>query len=59
MYLTVAEVADRLRLAEKTVRVMACRGEIRAIRLAGPRSSIRIPVDAIAEWEATRLPASA
>ena len=59
MFLTVAEVADRLRLHEKTVRIMACRGELRAIRLAGPRSALRFPVAAIAEWEATRLPASA
>ena len=47
--LTVAEAAERLRMSKDAVRQLICRGQLRAIRMGGPRR-IRIQHEAILEF---------
>jgi excisionase family DNA binding protein len=47
---TVAEVAERLRCSEPTVRRRIRAGEIPAVRLGAPGSAVRVPVAALDAW---------
>ena len=58
-YFTVAQVAEMIGVHEKTVRLMALRGELEGIRLGGPKSSLRFSEAALTRWETTRRKASA
>jgi excisionase family DNA binding protein len=44
-WLTVAEVAERLRCSEPTVRRRIRDGEIPAVTLGGPGTAVRVPRD--------------
>jgi excisionase family DNA binding protein len=48
--LTVAEVAERLRCSEPTVRRRIRAGEIPAVRLGAPGSAVRIPRAGLEAW---------
>jgi excisionase family DNA binding protein len=48
--LTVAEVAERLRCSEPTVRRRIRAGEIPAVKLGQGRSAIRIDAAELADW---------
>lgn len=53
-WLTAKQVAASLGLYEKTVRLMAARGEIPAVRMSPtPRGRLRFPPDAVARWQAS------
>ena len=47
---TVAEVAERLRVSEKTVRRLIAAGLLPAVRLGGPRTAIRVAADELERW---------
>jgi excisionase family DNA binding protein len=53
-FLTVAEVAARLGIDERTVRRWIVSGRLPAIQLGGPRAPVRIPVDEFDAWLETR-----
>jgi excisionase family DNA binding protein len=48
--LTVAEVAERLRVSERTVRRLIAAGIMPSVQLRGPRSAIRISERELGEW---------
>jgi excisionase family DNA binding protein len=48
--LTVSEVANQLRVSERTVRRLIASGLMPSIQLNGPRSSIRISERELEEW---------
>jgi len=49
-FLTVAEVADRLRLSRKAVRAMIERRELPASKVGGGRGRYLVTVDALADY---------
>jgi excisionase family DNA binding protein len=49
-YLTVAEVAERLRCSEPTVRRRIREGELPAVRLGGSGSAVRVPRAGLQAW---------
>jgi excisionase family DNA binding protein len=48
--LTTAEVAERLRVSERTVRRWAAEGTMPAIQLGGAGTHLRIPATALERW---------
>ncbi len=48
--LTVSQAAERLSVSEKSVRRMIVRGELPAVQLGAPGSSVRIDVDELEAW---------
>jgi excisionase family DNA binding protein len=50
-YLTVAELAEKLRCSEPTIRPRIASGELLAVKLGqGRNSAIRVPRDAVVAW---------
>lgn len=49
-FLTVAEVAARLGIDERTVRRWILSGRLPAVQLGGPRAPVRIPSDELRAW---------
>jgi excisionase family DNA binding protein len=49
-WLTVAEVAERLRCSEPTVRRRIRAGELPAVRLGGPGTAVRVPIAGLDAW---------
>lgn len=48
--LTLAEVADRLAVSDKTARRLIARGELPCVQLGGRRSALRIDEDQLDAW---------
>ena len=53
-YYTAVQVAEMFQVHEKTVRLMALRGELEGIRLGGPLSALRFSEAALNRWEKSR-----
>ena len=49
-WLTVAEVSALIRVSEDTVRRAIARGELQAVQLGGPGSSIRVCEEELEAW---------
>jgi excisionase family DNA binding protein len=49
-YLSVSEVALRLGVSAATIRRKIAAGELLAVQLGGPGSSVRVPADELTRW---------